>query len=646
MKKTKLIINKFKEPKAVTLIALVVTIVTLLILAGVTVATLTGDNGVITKAQESKFKTEIKELQEEYDLWVLDKELESKNFNKNTVSAGKKLLMYNTINDEEKNGNITNILKNYDENKYNIEIIKGSITLQSHNERELKWAKEVGIDVNPYEIDENGKLISSTTNLFLVDDEGTLVLPSTVKYIGSGAFANCEGLKKIIIPGNVQEIESNAFSYNNTLQEVIIQEGVKKIGANVFYHCDNLKSVQMADSINVIGSSAFRFCLKLENINIPNSLNTISSYVFSNNMSLKSIDINNVEYIEGSAFANCDLFEEIKLSEKTKSINSSAFLSCPKLNNIIIPKSNENFIVQNGMILTKDGAKIVFAMQSAVVNNTITIPNTITALESFSYQSLEKIKKIKIPQSVTSVASAFWADRKVGVEISIDEKNLNYKTEGNAVYSKDGKTLYTYFINDSNINVKKDVETIGKAAFKNLSNLINLNLPSSLKSVGGWICHGTKVTTLEFGEELSSLASDFDAFSRIKNVIISGNNSTYKVVDNSIYSKDGNTLVRAFINDSNCFLVPSGVIKMEKWAFYNRSVKEIKLPNTLKNLDGIILVSGLTKIEIPSSVETINNNCFSECKDLTTVIINKPEGSISGAPWSLPIKDRGITWKG
>ena len=52
--------NKLKEQlktnKGITLIALVITIIVLLILAGVTIATLTGDNGILTKAQNAKEK--------------------------------------------------------------------------------------------------------------------------------------------------------------------------------------------------------------------------------------------------------------------------------------------------------------------------------------------------------------------------------------------------------------------------------------------------------------------------------------------------------------------------------------------------------------------------------------------------------------
>lgn len=44
--------------KGITLISLVITIIVLLILAGVTIATLTGNNGILEKAQQSKEKTE------------------------------------------------------------------------------------------------------------------------------------------------------------------------------------------------------------------------------------------------------------------------------------------------------------------------------------------------------------------------------------------------------------------------------------------------------------------------------------------------------------------------------------------------------------------------------------------------------------
>lgn len=54
--------------RGITLIALVITIIVLLILAGVTIAALSGDNGILTKAQETTEKTESASLEEKIKL--------------------------------------------------------------------------------------------------------------------------------------------------------------------------------------------------------------------------------------------------------------------------------------------------------------------------------------------------------------------------------------------------------------------------------------------------------------------------------------------------------------------------------------------------------------------------------------------------
>ena len=58
------IIERIKEKKGITLIALVITIIVLLILAAVSIATLTGENGILTRAQDAKTNNEIAEEKE------------------------------------------------------------------------------------------------------------------------------------------------------------------------------------------------------------------------------------------------------------------------------------------------------------------------------------------------------------------------------------------------------------------------------------------------------------------------------------------------------------------------------------------------------------------------------------------------------
>ena len=57
--------NNLKENKGITLVALVVTVVVLLILAGVSITTLIGNNGILTKTSESKQKTQEAQEKEE-----------------------------------------------------------------------------------------------------------------------------------------------------------------------------------------------------------------------------------------------------------------------------------------------------------------------------------------------------------------------------------------------------------------------------------------------------------------------------------------------------------------------------------------------------------------------------------------------------
>ena len=57
-----------KNNKGITLIALVITIIVLLILAGVSIAMLTGDNGILTKATESTTATDLAEVLEKVNM--------------------------------------------------------------------------------------------------------------------------------------------------------------------------------------------------------------------------------------------------------------------------------------------------------------------------------------------------------------------------------------------------------------------------------------------------------------------------------------------------------------------------------------------------------------------------------------------------
>lgn len=93
--------NKIKSTKGITLISLVVTIIILLILAGVTIATLMGDNGLINKSNDAKIATEIADIKEQIQTEILGKQAENQG-NISDSNLETILLKYGTLSNEEK----------------------------------------------------------------------------------------------------------------------------------------------------------------------------------------------------------------------------------------------------------------------------------------------------------------------------------------------------------------------------------------------------------------------------------------------------------------------------------------------------------------------------------------------------------------
>ncbi len=75
MKEINLKRETLENQKGITILALIVTVIILIILAGITISTISGDNGIITNTSKAKFTTEVKDIQEQIEL----KEIKSNN---------------------------------------------------------------------------------------------------------------------------------------------------------------------------------------------------------------------------------------------------------------------------------------------------------------------------------------------------------------------------------------------------------------------------------------------------------------------------------------------------------------------------------------------------------------------------------------
>ena len=74
-----------KNNKGITLVALVVTIIILIILAGISINLVLGDNGIITIAKKAKENTELAKIEEEKELNELYAQLETEGSNSSNL---------------------------------------------------------------------------------------------------------------------------------------------------------------------------------------------------------------------------------------------------------------------------------------------------------------------------------------------------------------------------------------------------------------------------------------------------------------------------------------------------------------------------------------------------------------------------------
>ena len=641
-----------REKNGITLISLVITIVVLLILAGVSIATLTGPNGLITKADYAKLKTEVAQMQEELELFKTGKVSENTGFIEDTLNADKEKVSYNTKNDSTEN-NINDILTSLDKWKYkeNIEISKGELTFVSQDLKLIEMAKSLGLSINPYEIID-GELQSSETNLELMDSTGTLTLPSSVTKIGEGAFSNVEGLKTIIIPGTCKIIGKNAFANNKTLEKVIMKDGVEITGERAFRNCINLSTVEMADSITQIDREAFSMCTNLQSVNISKRLKQINSYVFYS-CGLKEIIIpNGVINIGSSTFQNCKQLQKVIIPETVKTIEGTAFANCTSLKNIEIDEKNKNFIFEKGILMDSKKENMIVILYSAISGNVFTVPEGVLRLVNGQLSLYPQITTINIPSSVITIDPGF-----IGTEITqvnIDIGNTKYETYQNAVYEKNNdvrEKLIRYYGTEENVKVEDGIKAIGSYAF-HLKKINNISLPNSLESLETQSLGSTNLTSLSLGDNVKLIDSLFIYNSKITKLTISETNPNYVVENNILYNKDRKQGIKELIlpiypiGTIETFEIPYGVTRIGGQAFHNQNnMTNIMIPETVTEIENAFnYCTSLTKIEIPSSVMKIFPNCFENSPNINEMIIHKEKGSIEGSPWGIEKGERAIKW--
>ena len=153
------------------------------------------------------------------------------------------------------------------------------------------------------------------------------------------AYEGGKDYRVIALPSTVKSIGSEAFADNDTLEEIHTPDSLVEIGYRAFENCSKLRKVVLSSELERIAMRAFTKCASLDAIELPNTLTTIASWSFDDCTSLKEIVIPaNVTAIEDGTFYGCTSLEKVTFLGEIQSIGAYAFDGCTSLKEINLPK--------------------------------------------------------------------------------------------------------------------------------------------------------------------------------------------------------------------------------------------------------------------------------------------------------------------
>ena len=130
------------------------------------------------------------------------------------------------------------------------------------------WA--IGYNAEATEIVLRDTTVGIADNAFEGCNIKTMVIPSSVAYIGKNAFKDCVALEKINLPSGLTKISAGVFSGCKALASVTLPQGIKEIGNSAFYNCAAFDTITIPANVSVIGIYAFKGCYNLTSVTFEN----------------------------------------------------------------------------------------------------------------------------------------------------------------------------------------------------------------------------------------------------------------------------------------------------------------------------------------------------------------------------------------
>ena len=336
---------------------------------------------------------------------------------------------------------------------------------------------------------------------------------------------------------------------------------VTAIGENCFAGMICLKSVHIPEGVTQVGNYAFESCTALQKVYFPYSLKSIGDGAFSGCESLMLVDLQEgLESIGRGAFLYCDSLVQLELPETFTTVGEFAFAGCAAL------------------------ASVRFA------------GDKVTVLPDRVFYGCASLSRLRLPESVSSV----------------------------------GKRAFSGCEKLENLYFASYLSSLGESAFENCSKLASIDLTADAIPGGllfgcnelSWFSVADGTTRIAYGAFRNSGISDLSVPASVETIepgafyamhgslMLDEENPNYTLIDGSLYTKDGKTLLAYFPSDPYAedpqteFAVPEGVEVIASCALAESGLNSVTFPASLQRIEAYAFAdTDLEDPEIPEGVE-------------------------------------------
>lgn len=476
---------------------------------------------------------------------------------------------------------------------------------------------------------------------------------STIESLGASCMSRT-ALERVVLP-NLKSWDYGVFEDCKKLKSVTFPVAIANIPARAFWNCENLSTIDLSHC-SIIGGGAFYNCTSLTNLKLLNVKQTdwttgydsessqsckVGSFMNCNN--LTSVDLGSIQKLGDRAFYGCTSLKKITLPSTITNLGWECFdgttivTSMATVPPVIDKSENETSSIPMGEFVLvnvpeasldsyksanywKDMAKRVFPIGTKFDYEVTTEaqPSTSGLLDKVGLKNANSIVSLKVKGSINSYDIMIIRNKM---------DNLHYLdlSDANVV-----ENSYEYYTGCSTKN-----DTIGRNAFRELSKLVTVSLPNSVKAIeSGALYNCTKLKSIVLPEKLESIEGDWEGtfaccysltdvkFKACKNIGYSAFSNCHALNHITLPSDLKTIEQSAFADCNNLHSVdfPPLLERIGTYAFQNCALDSISLPG-LTRIDEYAFsgCSNLKEVKVPSTLESVGDKAFEGCSNLNDV---------------------------